>query len=125
LKSLKRVYSHLNNGGYFGFDISTAHKLKDGLGNNTFTQNKEDISYIWDNYIEDNIIEMYITFFVKEGKLYRRFQEHHVQKAWEVDYLIEKLSHVGFKEISVYDDYTMESISSDSSRAVFICKKEE
>lgn len=124
-KSFGRVYSHLNNGGYFLFDISTPFKLKNNIGNNTFTCNEGEMYYIWDNYIDDDILEMYITFFVKEGSLYRRFKEHHVQRAWEYDYLKESLNRAGFKDIDTFDDYTFNKAQDNSIRATFICKKEK
>lgn len=125
IKSFERVYSHLNAGGYFLFDISSAYKLKNKIGNNTFTQNEDELSYIWDNYIEKDLLEMYITFFVREGALYKRFKEHHIQRAWENEHIIKCLDKVGFKDINVYNDYTIDSVSDDSLRSVFVCKREE
>jgi fatty acid-binding protein DegV len=90
-KSFERVYNHMNSGGIFIFDISTSYKLSSVLGNNTFTLNEDERCYIWDNYFEDNKIEMYITFFVKEGNLYRRFEERHIQKSHETEFIKEKL----------------------------------
>lgn len=124
-KSFNRVYSHLNSGGYFLFDVSTAHKLKNKIGNSTFTQNGDELCYIWDNYLDDNILEMYITFFIREGDLYRRYNEHHVQRAWENDYLTQCLKINGFIDIDVYNDYSLENINDNSTRVVFICKKED
>lgn len=125
IKSFNNVYSHLMPNGYFLFDISTSYKLKNIIGNNTFTLNEEEICYIWDNYIDGDIIEMYITFFVKEGALYKRFDERHVQKAYEVDKIMHYLLNTGFKDIKVFDDYTLSDIKNDSLRAVIIAKKEE
>jgi ubiquinone/menaquinone biosynthesis C-methylase UbiE len=125
INSFKRVFTHLKVGGYFIFDISTPYKLKEKLGNNTFTQNEDDLSYIWDNYIEGEILEMYISFFVKEGSFYRRFKEHHIQRAWDINYIKEVLGKAGFKEIEVFEDYTNKIIENNSIRATFICKRED
>jgi ubiquinone/menaquinone biosynthesis C-methylase UbiE len=125
LNSFKRAYTHLNAGGYFIFDISTAYKLKEKLGNNTFTQNEDELSYIWDNYIDGDILEMYITFFVRSGALYKRFKEHHIQRAWDNEYIKECLALSGFKDICVFEDYTFKNAVDESTRATFICKREE
>lgn len=124
-ESFKRVYKHLNNGGYFVFDISTPHKLKNVIGNNTFTLNEDDLCYIWDNYIEEDIIEMYITFFVKEGMLYRRFNEIHTQRAHSIDFIIENLKRADFTDIEVYEDYSFNKCTDESIRATFIARKQE
>jgi ubiquinone/menaquinone biosynthesis C-methylase UbiE len=124
-ESFKRVFNHLDKGGYFIFDISTPYKLKNKVGNNTFTLNEEDISYIWDNYLEDDTIEMYLTFFVKQDKLYRRLEEHHIQRIYEIDFIEKSLEEAGFKNIEIYDDYSLQPANMESLRATFIAMKEE
>lgn len=123
--SFNNVYRHLRLGGYFLFDISTSYKLKKVIGNNTFTLNEEKLCYIWDNYIDEDVLEMYITFFLKEGNLYRRFEERHVQRAHEIDKIIQYLSNTGFVDIKTFDDYTFNNVKDDSMRVVIIAKKEE
>ncbi|QCX32947.1 class I SAM-dependent methyltransferase [Caloramator sp. E03] len=125
IKSFNNVYKHLMPNGYFLFDISTSYKLKNIIANNTFTLNEEKLCYIWDNYLDGDILEMYITFFIKEGALYKRFDERHIQKAYEVDKIMHYLSIIGFKDIKIFDDYTLSDIKNDSLRAVIIAKKEE
>lgn len=122
-KSFKNVYNHLEDDGYFLFDISTEYKLRNLIGEKTFTLNKEDICYIWDNYINEDIMEMYITFFVKEGKYYRRFDERHVQKIYKVEEVVKILKETGFKEVEVFDDYNLKHYNEESIRAVFVAKK--
>ncbi|SKA89140.1 Methyltransferase domain-containing protein [Caloramator quimbayensis] len=125
IESFKRVYNHLSSYGYFMFDISTPYKLKNIIGNNTFTLNEDNLCYIWDNYLEDDIIEMYITFFVKEENLYKRFDENHIQRAHDLGKIKEYLYIAKFKDIEIYDDYNLTNIKDKSMRAVFIAKKEE
>lgn len=129
LECFKRVYSSLEAGGLFIFDISSEHKLKDVIGNNTFTRNEEDMCYIWDNYLEGDLLEMYITFFVKqEGGgplLYKRFDETHVQRAYSVDKILELLRKSGFENIKFYDDYSFNHVNKDTLRISFVVKKEE
>jgi ubiquinone/menaquinone biosynthesis C-methylase UbiE len=121
----KRVYSSLDVGGLFIFDISSEHKLKDVIGNNTFTRNEEDLCYIWDNYLEDSLLEMYITFFVKQGALYKRFDEKHLQRAYGTDRIMSLLNKSGFQNIKTFDDYSFSPINKDTLRISFVAKKEE
>lgn len=123
IMSFKNVHEHLEDDGYFLFDISTEYKLREVIGEKTFTLNREDICYIWDNYINDDILEMYISFFVKEGRYYRRFDERHVQKIYKNDYIFNVLKEVGFKEVEIFDDYSFENIKQQSIRALFVAKK--
>lgn len=123
LEGFKRAYEHLSEGGHFFFDISTQHKLMNIIGNNTFTLNEDELCYIWDNYLEDDILEMYITFFVKKGTLYERFEEKHVQRAHSNKKIKRLLTEAGFNNIEIYDDYSFEKASEESTRAVFIARK--
>lgn len=125
LECFKRVYSALDTGGLFIFDISSEHKLKDIIGSNTFTRNEEDLCYIWDNYLEDDLLEMYITFFIKQGILYRRFDETHIQRAYGADKIWSLLKTSGFQNIKLFDDYSFNPVSKDTLRISFVAKKEE
>lgn len=61
------VNNYLDPGGLFIFDMNTEHKYKDLLADNTIAENREDCSFIWENYYdEDNKINEYnVTIFVK------------------------------------------------------------
>jgi ubiquinone/menaquinone biosynthesis C-methylase UbiE len=122
-KGFKNVFDHINSEGCFIFDISTAHKLKNVVGSNTFTQNKEDLCYIWDNYFENKLLEMYISFFIREGNMYRRIDENHIQRAYDENTVIGCLRDAGFSKIEVYNDYSFDKVDDNSLRATFIAKK--
>jgi ubiquinone/menaquinone biosynthesis C-methylase UbiE len=121
--SFNKVFNHLNNQGTFIFDISTRHKLKDIIGGNTFTMNGEKLCYIWDNYYDEDILEMYITFFVTEGKLYKRIDETHVQRAYNVETLTLLLEKAGFRKIEVFEDYSFKALNDKSIRATILAEK--
>ncbi|KRQ87215.1 Cypemycin methyltransferase [Caloramator mitchellensis] len=118
-----RVNNHLNECGLFLFDISSEYKLKKIIGNNSFTLNEDDYCYIWDNYIDDDILDMYITFFVKEGKLFKRIDEHHVQRAHTCDKIVNMLKNTGYKKVEIYDDYSFNNIHNETLRITFVAKK--
>lgn len=123
VNSFKNVYSHLNDGGYFIFDVSSEYKLKNIIGSKSFTLVEDDICYIWDNFIDGDIIEMYITFFVKKGNLYKRIEESHIQRAYSCDFLKRCLEKTGFKKINIYNGYSFEKYSPLGERILFVCKK--
>ena len=50
LKVLQLVNNYLDAGGILIFDMNTVHKYKDILADNTIAENREDCSFIWDNY---------------------------------------------------------------------------
>lgn len=123
INSFQKVFSHLDNKGTFIFDISTRHKLRDIIGGNTFTMNDEMLCYIWDNYYEKDMLEMYITFFVKEGELYKRIEETHIQMAHDIEALIKLLYKTGFTQVKVFEDYSFKALNNESIRATFVAEK--
>lgn len=125
LNYFKGVHKHLKEDGVFIFDINSYYKLSNILGNNTFTYDEEDIYYTWENVFEDNIVDMYLTFFLKEGELYRRFDEHHTERAYTSKELEDFITKAQFKIVKVFDNYEYENISSTSERIVYVLKKVE
>lgn len=123
IRCFKNAYKHLNQDGVFIFDISTNYKLKNIIGNNTFTMNRDDLCYIWDNYIEDDLVEMYITFFIPKGQIYMRVDENHIQRAYDIEFIKESLISSGFRNVEIYSDYSFDKINDDDLRATFIAKK--
>jgi 2-polyprenyl-3-methyl-5-hydroxy-6-metoxy-1,4-benzoquinol methylase len=123
-KAFSWVYKHLKDDGIFIFDINSAYKLKEVIGNNTFTYNTDDIAYIWDNYLtEEKTVEFYLTFFVKEESLYRRFDEVHIEKIYEAGDIISMLRGQGFSRVQAVEGFSDKAVNDKSERINFIVRK--
>lgn len=121
-----KTYELLKEEGIFIFDISSFYKLSTILGDNMYGENRENISYMWQNYFDDeqNLVEMELTFFVAdEGGKFDKYEEVHLQRAYTEEEIIKMLNKAGFSKIKVYGDFTFESPSEDSERIFFICRK--
>ena len=116
------VKNHLKKDGLFIFDINSYYKLSEVLGNNIYTYNEEKIFYSWENVFEDDIVNMYLTFFVKKGDLYERFEEEHRERAYTETYIESLLDAVGLTLIAKYDGYTKNKVKEDSERIVYVVK---
>ena len=121
----KTAFEKLKDNGMFIFDISSMHKLRSIIGNNTFYNERDEICYVWDNEFDDanNIIDMDLVIFVPEGKLFKKIEEHHIQKAYEVKYIKSQLIEAGFKYINVYNDFNFNEIGDLSDRVFFSALK--
>jgi ubiquinone/menaquinone biosynthesis C-methylase UbiE len=111
-------------GGVFIFDISSEYKLSTILGNNLYAENKPEISYIWENYYDERkkLVDMVLTFFGKEGELYSKHEEFHIQRAYGVDELKEMLLREGFGKIEIYETLTFDGPVRESERITFVCE---
>ncbi|MBO4323575.1 MAG: class I SAM-dependent methyltransferase [Clostridia bacterium] len=121
-KAFSAAYKNLVKGGLFLFDISSEYKLKNVIANNVFSVDEEDFTYIWFNSLCDGFVKMDLTFFEKEGNLYRRKDETHVQYIHKMSDIEDKLKSVGFdiKEISGING---EKVDEKSERICFIAVK--
>ena len=54
LQVFRLVNNYLDPGGVFIFDLNTAYKYREVLGEQTIAENREDASFIWDNYYEQD-----------------------------------------------------------------------
>jgi SAM-dependent methyltransferase len=104
LGCLKSFYACLKPGGSFIFDLRTPHYYKDILANNQWVQQEKDIVLIWENdFSLSPIIDINLTFFVKQkNKLFRKYNEIHRQKCYEINNVTDMIQETGFilKEIS-------------------------
>lgn len=114
----------MDPGALFIFDISTRYKLENVIGSDTFVHSDTDIFYTWQNrYIKSkNLSDMLITFFVKDGKDYKRFEERHIQRAYTENELKYILKTAGFSCVDTYDAMTFDKPRRDSERIVFVCR---
>ena len=136
---LKKVFTLVNDyldpGGLFLFDVNTEYKYKEVIGNQTIGENREDKSFIWENYYyeEERINEIELSLFVKEddgynstesrGELYRKHVEIHQQKAYSLEEIHEILEEVGLEFVKTYDDYTTSEVHDKSERVVLVARK--
>lgn len=119
----KSVYNHLKDGGIFFFDINSYYKLTEILGNNIYTYNEEKVFYTWENVLEEDVVNMFLTFFVKEGELYERFDEEHLERAYTEKYIEEILKECGFTLLNKFDGYTDMEVKEDSERILYVVGK--
>jgi len=107
--------------------MNTDYKYTQLLGENTFAESREDGSFIWENYYdeEERINEYDLTLFIPEQDgLYRRFSETHYQRDYDLQQIKIMLEKAGFVCEAIYDDYSEETVHAESERAVFIGRKE-
>ncbi|WP_300347221.1 class I SAM-dependent methyltransferase [Clostridium sp.] len=120
---LRGVYNHLKEDGLFVFDINSYYKISEVLGNNVYTYDSEELFYAWENIFEDNIVEMNLNFFVKDGEKYERFTEVHEERAYKESEIESILKSIGFKVEEKHNGYTEEEVTKETERIVYIVRK--
>lgn len=126
LKSMLRlVRNYLNPGGLFIFDVNTEYKLEYILGNNVFYDIDDSASYIWKNSYsrKEKICEFDLTFFVKEGQYYKKYDEVHYERAYSTEELKALIREAGLEIAAVYDELKLSEPKAKSERIFFVCRK--
>lgn len=122
------AHNYLDYGGLFIFDLNTEYKYREILGEQTIAENREEGSFIWENYYdEESMINEYdLTLFVKEPSgLYRKEEENHFQRAYSLDTIRELVEKSGLNLLHIYDAFTHEPVREDSERVYVICQRPE
>lgn len=123
------VNNYLDPAGIFIFDMNTIYKYQEILGENTIAENREDASFIWDNYYdeEEQINEYDLALFIPEEKdgeiLYRKYEETHYQKAYDLNTVKRLLEQAGMKFVAAYDAFTHDAPKEDSERIYIIARE--
>ena len=122
-KVFDRVALFMNSDGTFVFDINTVYKHQQILANNTFVYDTDSVFCVWQNSLkENNIVNIELDLFEREGESYFRSCEHFSERAYEIDDLRQMLTKSGFEDIKVFHDLTTEPLREDSDRAVFVAR---
>jgi cyclopropane fatty-acyl-phospholipid synthase-like methyltransferase len=126
LDVFKLVHNYLDNDGIFIFDMNTMYKYREILADNTFAEDREESSFIWENfYDEEEEINQYdLSLFVQEedGR-YRKYEETHLQRAYEQNIVEELIKESGLELLHVYDAFTRELPAEDSQRIYYVCRR--
>lgn len=130
-EDLLRVFRLVNNylypGGLFLFDFNTVYKYSQVIGDAVIAENREDCSFIWENYYheQEEINEYDLTVFVQEeGDRFRRFTENHLQRGYTPDTVRRLVEQAGMRVIRLLDADTMGEVT-DVSERVYVLAREQ
>ncbi len=125
-KMLKLVHNYLNPGGLFIFDVNTEYKFENILCDNLFYEIGDDITYIWENEYDPKSkkARFDLTFFVREGQIYRRFDETHYERAYNHEEITELIKKSNLEFVAVYNHLTLKKPSETNERNFYICRKD-
>lgn len=145
-EDLEQVFRLVNNyldpGGIFIFDFNTEYKYREIIGNHTIAEDREECSFIWENYYdeEERVNEYDLTLFIKvdgeqsgengdelpgakSAELFRRFRESHFQKAYTLEMMRTTLENAGLEYVLAYDAFTREEPYEKSERIYVVARE--
>lgn len=126
VQTLKGVYNALAAGGVLLFDVHSTFKTDVIFMESPFTFDDGRISYIWETSPGEAPHSVYseLAFFVRlENGLYKRFDEAHYQRTFDVHAYVDMLTSVGFSIERIFADWEDEPPNDESERIFFQVRK--
>ena len=97
------------------------------MGNQTIAEDRDDCSFIWDNYYyeDEQINEYELSLFIRESDsdLYRKYQETHFQKAYDLETIKGLIERSGLEYITAYDAFTKNAPTGESERVYVVARE--
>jgi SAM-dependent methyltransferase len=132
--TIRQTYSGLAPGGLFMFDVHSPRQLERYAEEQPFVYDEKDVAYLWtcDYDPSRKEIEHSLTFFIQEeaasksggsGTLYSRFEESHVQRAYDPDWIASQLTDAGFELLHYVADFKLEKPNAESERLFYVARK--
>lgn len=128
------VNNYLDPKGIFLFDFNTRYKYETVIGDSVIAENREDCSFIWENYFdaESGINEYDLTVFVRNReeaaagqKLFTRFQEVHLQRGYTLEEMQYFIKCSGLVFVRAYDADTLGEVTQQSERIYCVAQENE
>lgn len=123
----QRIHKALKDQGLLIFDLNTPYKFQEILGENTYTYNTDELVYIWENFYDavSQVCQMDLTFFALEPKSgrYLRFDETHLERAYEEQEVKKMLNSNGFDVLGIYGELAFSPPKENEERIFFVAKR--
>lgn len=124
------VNNYLDTNGTFIFDFHPKHYYKDVVASSTIAEDREDASFIWDNYYDEetDINELYLSLFLKasddpDDNIYRKYEELHEQRGYTLAEMKSLVEQSGLTLVAAYDAFTHEEATEDCERIYIIARE--
>lgn len=123
-KLFDNCYKNLKDEGLLVFDINSEYKMTQVFGSNCYVYEYEDIFYTWDNFYEDDLVDMHLNFFVEnEDGSYDRIYEYQQERIYRTNEVTKMVEQAGFKDVKTYDEDDFGNVKDDSQRVLFSAVK--
>lgn len=126
LQVFRLAHNYLDPDGIILFDMNTVYKYEKILGETVIAENREEGSFIWENYYdpEEMLNEYDLTLYVREedGR-YSRYEETHFQKAYRTEKVLELLEKAGFGLLSIRDGENGGELCEETERILVTARR--
>ena len=131
VKLFKRINTFLFPRGIFVFDFKTLYLYRDVIGDRTIAEDREDCSFIWDNWFDPktNINEYDLSLFIRdagsdgEDNVFRKFREVHEQRGYTLEEMKHYVKEADLEWVTEMDSDTMGPVTAKSERILCVVRE--
>lgn len=132
-KLFERVRLFLFPRGIFVFDFKTNHFFRDVIGDRTIAEDREDCSFIWNNWYDrkTGINEYDLSLFIRDDEegtgdnQFHKFEEVHRQRGYTLRQMREIAESAGLKFVAAIDRDTGKKASPTSERILCVVQEKD
>lgn len=124
------VNNYLDQNGIFIFDFHTRHYYQDVVADATIAEDRDEISFIWDNYYDEeaSLNELSLSLFLQdpnqeEENIYRKYEELHIQRGYTLSEMRDCVEASGLTLLAAYDAFTHEPATEQCERIYMIAQE--
>jgi len=123
--AFKSVARHLRPGGYFVFDMNTARALKLLWDSEIWGDARDDLAWVWRSNFDDKTVSstLVATFFTRNGKLWRRYDETHIEYAYSNGAIKKMLREAGFVVAGYFKCLTFDPVDAKTYRICAVARR--
>jgi len=123
--AFRSVHDHLNDRGWFIFDMNTAAALSDIWSGHVFADAREELAWVWKSEYQARSRTACLTAatFVKRGDRWDRFDEIHYERAYSNTRIRQLLRSAGFTVRGFYDCYRFTPADRSTLRVCVVARR--
>ncbi|GGN97072.1 methyltransferase [Saccharibacillus kuerlensis] len=129
-ETFRATYAGLRPGGTFIFDVHHPDTLRRYEEQQPFVLDEENISYIWTCGLDEERLEIehHLRIFVRRdaassAEVYERFDEVHIERAYDPEWLRQALLQAGFSSAECYADFEWRAPGDGAERLFYVAVK--
>lgn len=139
IEVFRLVNNYLETEGIFIFDFHTKHYYKNVVADSTIAEDRDEISFIWDNYYdeEEDINELSLSLFVRNtalcekldemgidsSSIYTKHEELHLQRGYTLEEMLDIVRASGLIPEACYDAFSRRPATEDCERIYIIARE--
>jgi len=126
-RCFQSTYRHLRPGGLFVFDMNSAYFIRNLLAEMPHADSRDDLAWVWKCSYDKktDLGSIQTTFFVKDGRQWRRFDELHYERGYTNTEIKRMLREAGFRVRGFHKCYTFDPPTPRTQRICVVAQRPE